>query len=71
VFALDEDEGGVRVRHEDRPMGSLPKWRRTRRRLRRGRLLVQRSRLGHGRPRLHERWSIDAPLQRDRPDLGD
>jgi 3-(3-hydroxy-phenyl)propionate hydroxylase len=74
VFALDEDEAGVRVRYEDLSNGQLAE-------VRSGyvvgcdgaRSLVRRF-IGSGMDDLgfHERWLvIDALLKRERPDLGD
>jgi 3-(3-hydroxy-phenyl)propionate hydroxylase len=74
VFALDEDEGGVRVRYEDLSNGQLAE-------VRAGyvvgcdgaRSLVRRF-IGAGMDDLgfHERWLVvDALLKRERSDLGD
>jgi 3-(3-hydroxy-phenyl)propionate hydroxylase len=74
VFALDEDESGVRVRYEDLSNGQLTE-------VRAGyvvgcdgaRSLVRRF-IGAGMDDLgfHERWLvIDVLLKRERPDLGD
>jgi 3-(3-hydroxy-phenyl)propionate hydroxylase len=74
VFALDEDEGGVRVGYEDLSNGQLAEVRATFVVGCDGARSLVRRFIGSGMDDLgfHERWLvIDALLQRDRPDLGD
>ena len=74
VFALDEDEGDVRVRYEDLSNGQLAEVRAAYVVGCDGARSLVRRFIGSGMDDLgfHERWLvIDALLQRDRPDLGD
>jgi len=74
VFALDEDEGGVRVRYEDLSNGQLSEVRAAYVVGCDGARSLVRRVIGSGMDDLgfHERWLvIDALLKRERPDLGD
>jgi 3-(3-hydroxy-phenyl)propionate hydroxylase len=74
VFALDEDEGGVRVRYEDLSNGQLTEVRAAYVVGCDGARSLVRRFSGSGMDDLgfHERWLvIDALLRRGRPDLGD
>ncbi len=74
VFALDEDEGGVRVRYEDLSNGQLAEVRAAYVVGCDGARSLVRRFIGSGMDDLgfHERWLvIDALLRRERPDLGD
>lgn len=74
VFALDEDEPGVRVRYEDLSSGQLSEVRAAFVVGCDGARSLVRRFIGSGMDDLgfHERWLvIDALLRRDRPDLGD
>jgi 3-(3-hydroxy-phenyl)propionate hydroxylase len=74
VYALDEDEGGVRVRYEDLSNGQLAEVHAAYVVGCDGARSLVRRFIGSGMDDLgfHERWLvIDALLSRDRPDLGD
>ncbi|MBR0828695.1 bifunctional 3-(3-hydroxy-phenyl)propionate/3-hydroxycinnamic acid hydroxylase [Bradyrhizobium manausense] len=74
VFALDQDESGVRVRYEDLSSGGLTEIRATYVIGCDGARSLVRRFIGSGMDDLgfHERWLvIDALLKRDRADLGD
>ena len=74
VFALDEDESGVRVRYEDLSNGQLAEVRADYVVGCDGARSLVRRFIGAGMEDLgfHERWLvIDALLKRERPDLGD
>jgi 3-(3-hydroxy-phenyl)propionate hydroxylase len=74
VFALDEDDHGVRVRYEDLSSGQLTEVRAAFVVGCDGARSLVRRFIGFGMDDLgfHERWLvIDALLRRDRPDLGD